>query len=287
MKNIPIANSKEYIIGLTHSKREFVNNLRWRVVFYLNPTKHQTSKQTFGLKSTKRCEAVPELKEFEDKLFENVKNIKFKKVSNSFQNKLRADINTIKNEPKLLMKADKTTNYYKVDSVKSEQMIEKEVNKRYKIATPKVLNEIKSEAISLATELGVEDRIFATSQNPAYNTLKDHKEDFSNNPKCRQINPCKPELGKVSKYRLDEIISEVRTKSGLAQWQNTQPFLTWLYSQEDLDKSSFYQLDICEFHHNITKALIPKAIAHAEKYIHISEEEEKANTSYFKIPFIP
>ena len=83
------------------------------------------------------------------------------------------------------MKADKTTNYYKVDSVKSEEMIEKEVNQRYKKTTPKVLEEIKSEAISLATELGVEDRIFATSKNPAYNTLKDHKEDFSTNPKCR------------------------------------------------------------------------------------------------------
>ena len=150
------------------------------------------------------------------------------------------------------MKADKTTNYYKVDSVKSEEMIEKEVNKRYKKATPKVLEEIKSEAISLATELGVEDRIFATSKNPAYNTLKDHKEDFSTNPKCRQINPCKPELGKVSKYRLDEIINEVREKSGLAQWQNTQQFLAWVYSQEDLDKSSFYQFNICEFYPNIT-----------------------------------
>ena len=92
---------------------------------------------------------------------------------------------------------------------KSEEFIVKEVNKRYKKATPKVLDDIKSEAISLATELGVEDRIFATSKNQAYNTLKDHKEGFANSPKCRQINPCKPELGKVSKHRLDEIIDEV------------------------------------------------------------------------------
>ena len=130
-----------------------------------------------------------------------IKNVEFKNVSNTFQNKLRSDINKIKSEPKVFMKADKTTNYYKVDATICEEMIEKEVNKGYKKATDKILGEIKKEAISLATELGVEDRIFATSENQAYNTIKDHKDDFRNNPKCRQINPCKPGLGKVIKHR--------------------------------------------------------------------------------------
>ena len=75
----------------------------------------------------------------------------------------------------------------------------------YKKATDKILNEIKEETISLATELGVEDKIFAISENQAYNKIKDHKDDFRNSPKCRQMNPCKPELGKVSKHRLDKI----------------------------------------------------------------------------------
>ena len=72
MKNIPIANTKEYIIGLTHSTRELVNNLRWKVLFYLNPSKSQDTKQYFGLKSTNRLEPIKKLKEFEDKLHEIV-----------------------------------------------------------------------------------------------------------------------------------------------------------------------------------------------------------------------
>ena len=80
MKNIPIASRKEYIVELTHSTREFVNNLRWRVLHYLNPSKKQGNKQTYGLKSTKRCEPVPELQELEEKLYDMVKNIKFKEV---------------------------------------------------------------------------------------------------------------------------------------------------------------------------------------------------------------
>ena len=125
MKNIPIASRKEYIVELTHSTREFVNNSRWRVLHYLNPSKKQGNKQTYGLKSTKRCEPVPELQELEEKLYDMVKNIKFKEVSNRFQDKLNEDISKIETEPKVFMKADKTTNYYKVEVKKSEEMVER------------------------------------------------------------------------------------------------------------------------------------------------------------------
>ena len=201
------------------------------------------NKRAYGLKSTNRCEPVPELAEFEDKLFEMTKNVKFREVSNTFQNQLRSDIKKMKKEPKIFMKADKTTNYYKVEIDKSEEMIEKEVHKDYKKATPKLVEEIRTEAVSLATELGVEDRIFTTSKNETYNTIKDHKEDFRNNPKCRQVNPCKPDLGKVSKCRLEEIAEIVAVKSGLTQFKNTQGFLSWYNNLSDKSKGSFYQLD--------------------------------------------
>ena len=111
------------------------------------------------------------------------------------------------------MKADKTTNYYKVEVNQSEDLVEKEITKEYKKAPAKLVAEIKAEAVSLATELGVEDIIFATQENQAFNTIKDHKKDFRNQPQCRQINPCKPELGKVSKHRLDEILEAVEKQS--------------------------------------------------------------------------
>ena len=39
----------------------------------------------------------------------------------------------------------------------------------------------------------------------SYITLKDHKEDFQNNPKVRLINPAKLEIGKVANVILQEI----------------------------------------------------------------------------------
>ena len=51
----------------------------------------------------------------------------------------------------------------------------------------------------IAERLGLSDRINETVKKEAFVTLKDHKANFRNKPSCRIINPCKSELGKVSK----------------------------------------------------------------------------------------
>ena len=48
------------------------------------------------------------MKDFEDKLYDLAKNIKFKDVTNSFQTKLNKDIRNIQNEPRVFCPADKT-----------------------------------------------------------------------------------------------------------------------------------------------------------------------------------
>ena len=49
------------------------------------------------------------------------------------------------------------------------------------------------------------------SKAKAFISLKDHKPDFENHPKCRLINPAKSQLGKVSKAILDKINNIIRT----------------------------------------------------------------------------
>ena len=41
-------------------------------------------------------------------------------------------------------------------------------------------------------------------------TLKDHEENFKNNPSCRLINPAKSEIGIVSKEYIDSINKVIR-----------------------------------------------------------------------------
>ena len=46
------------------------------------------------------------------------------------------------------------------------------------------------------------------SDQNAFITLKDHKENFRNSTKCKLINPSKSEVGLISKKYLSNIISE-------------------------------------------------------------------------------
>ena len=45
----------------------------------------------------------------------------------------------------------------------------------------------------------------------AFISLKDHKENFQNNPKCRLINPAKSDSGKISKPILDKLSTKLRS----------------------------------------------------------------------------
>ena len=47
-------------------------------------------------------------------------------------------------------------------------------------------------------------------ENNCFISLKDHKENFQNNPTVRLINPAKNELGKISKVILDKINKNIR-----------------------------------------------------------------------------
>ena len=70
-------------------------------------------KETFGFTSTKPTPSHPDLKEFENRMADLIKNVKFKKDTNEFQDKLKNGVLDIKAEPKVFIAAEKTNNYYK------------------------------------------------------------------------------------------------------------------------------------------------------------------------------
>ena len=89
MKNIPIPPKKEYMLELIHSIREFVNRVKWRSHFFLNPQETPEKRETFGFRSSKAPPHIPELKTLEDNLYTLVKEIEFRDHFDNFQNKLR------------------------------------------------------------------------------------------------------------------------------------------------------------------------------------------------------
>ena len=193
VKNIPLCSEKQYIKALINKTENFVQNLRWRTFFFLLPDLENSTKETYGFNSTKSPPFIPELKEFENGLALLIENIKFRKFDNEFQKVLRSDLIKIKREKKLLIPADKTSNYYKLSSEQYESLITKGIQKEYKKTNEKIVWQINAEDKQIAEKLELSDRIDVTAKREAFITLEDHKENFRNKPTCRLINPCKPE----------------------------------------------------------------------------------------------
>ena len=106
-----------------------------------------------------------------------------------------------------------------------------------------------------------------------YITLKDHKEDFLTNTKCRLINPAKSEIGKVSKEIIANINSAVKKASNVNQWINTVNVIEWFKRIEDKSNCIFVQFDIEEFYPSISKDLFLKSINYAKQFTSISQKD--------------
>ena len=115
--------------------------------------------------------------------------------------------------------------------------------------------------------------MFKTCERESFISLKDHKENFLNNPKCRLLNPTKCELGKVSKQILSRIVSTIRKKTGYKQWKNVYSVIEWFKKLENKKNLSLILFDVVNYYPSITIELLEKALNWAKKYTVISDEE--------------
>ena len=115
-----------------------------------------------------------------------------------------------------------------------------------------------------------------TAPVPAYVTLKDHKPNFNNNPSCRLINPSKIEIGKISKQILSRVVNDIKEKTQLKLWKNTDSVINWFDNLENKESLSFIQFDICDYYGSVTKKLFQDAVNWVKQYSNISEKEENA-----------
>ena len=127
-----------------------------------------------------------------------MKNLEYEYRTNPFQQKLRDEQNKIKDEPKLIVAADKTSNFYKVDTKDYQELVNINVQKEYKKEKLQNVQKVNRAHKKIVKKLGLQDRVFKTCERECFVTLKDHKENFQNNPKCRLLNPAKCEVGKIS-----------------------------------------------------------------------------------------
>ena len=170
---------------------------------------------------------------FEDKFITMISKLKYGNRSTlpQYHKDLLEEVKKIKPEPKVLVPADKTSNYYKVDKFQYISMRGKAVHKDYKLAKANLEEKIAKDHKSLAKDLELEDRLEIAAKSESFITIKDHK-NFWNNPSTGLINPCKQEIGIVSKKILDRIVQEVWTATQYNQWVSTTDVVKWFISIE-------------------------------------------------------
>ena len=107
----------------------------------------------------------------------------------------------------------------------------------------------------------------------AFISLKDHKENFENNPKCRLINPAKSDSGTISKLILDKVNTHLRTILNVNQWRNTQNAIEWFGNIEQKSMHSFISFDVVYFYPSISENLLDQALSWASSLADISHED--------------
>ena len=113
------------------------------------------------------------------------------------------EVQCLNSSPDIFIFADKSRNIYETSLNTNNELLHDNITKTYKRGSEDFIDEIDSELKEISNRLGIGDRIERMKKREAFISLKDHKENFENNPKCRLIKPAKSESGKLSKVILD------------------------------------------------------------------------------------
>jgi hypothetical protein len=250
-----------------------ISRMRWKAHFFINGT-NSCEQYYYGLRSRNPPPPIKEMKNFEDDVVRMIENIRFRKVNDQFLSKLDNDLRKIKKSPNVIIFADKTRNVYESSPENHDKILKDNITKTYKIGDESITDDINCELKGIAEDLGICNKIDIMAKCKAFVTVKDHKENFEQNPKYRLINPAKSELGKVSKVILDDINDKIRAKIGVNQWKNSQSVIEWFMCIENKERHSFLSFDIAEFYPSITKDLLDKAIDWAKNITHIPDQHK-------------
>jgi hypothetical protein len=211
------------------------------------------------------------LKPFEDDLIKLIENVKSLRSKDQFQTSLANDLKKINSSPNIFIFADKTRNIYETSLNAYNELLHDNITKTYKHGSEDFIDEIDSELKEISSRLRIVDRIERMKKREAFISLKDHKENFENNQKCRLINPAKSESGKLSKFILDKNNSNLRQKLDSNQWRSTQQVISWFGNINDKDRHSFISFYIVDFYPSISEKLLNEALARASDLATITE----------------
>ena len=184
---------------------------------------------------------------------------------------MKNDIKNINPSKDINVAADKTRNMSKMSYKKYDKLVDNSITQNYRKAEDNISNTTVTECQNLSRNLKIENHLPSTKPNPAFITIKDHKENCTNNTKCRLINPTKSRIFKVSKKIVKMNIS-IRCKADVNQWRSTKEAIRWFNNLENKKHIIFSTFDIVDFYPSITDYLLIRTLKWAQKYHSIAEQ---------------
>ena len=267
VKNIPLSNKAAYQKALIGQTESFLRRLRWKVFHFLsNSEENGDGKANFGFPTSSAPPKNQILYNFENDMYEMIRTVEFEPVRTSFQRQLSEDLKSIKNSDKVYVPADKTRNMYGITPQEYDKLLKENVTKTYKKTNAGLVNQVNSEASKITEKLKIEDRVQCIAKNEAFITIKDHKPNFPNAVACRLLNPCKSEVGKISKSYLEKINNEIRRNTGVNQWRSNQAVLDWFNAIPNKKESRFIKFDIVSFYPTISRNVLLEALDFAKTF---------------------
>ena len=276
LKNIPLHSEKTYRKWLIEKVESVIRRMRWKAFFFLYSAEEEASDSAkYGFKSKKTPPQIEELKRFEEDLATMIENIKFRRVDNPFQAKLKDDIKSVTTSDDIIVRADKTKHVYRMSQNKYSKLLRDNVTKNYKLASTTAFTDVYLEAKRIAVKLDLADRMETMAEAEAFITLKDHKDRFENDLPCRLINPAKSEVGIISKAILDRIVHAVRKATSVNLWDNTSSVIDWFMAIRQKKNCTFVSFDVVDFYPSITETLLKRALTFASEFVEITDDEEE------------
>ena len=164
---------------------------------------------------------------------------------------------------------------YKVDIKDYDKLLTNSITKTYKKADIHIKHSVNNSGKEIIQDHYIAERITINGENNCFITLKDHKDNFANNPTTRLINPAKNELGRISKTIIENINYNLRTRFNLNQWKSTGDVIDWFKNINEKNEHTFMMFDVKDFYPSISEKLLKNAMKFAEKTLQISRKDKE------------
>jgi len=124
-------------------------------------------------------------------------------------------------------------------------------------------------------EPGLETRVEVFTQADAFATVKDQKPSFPSKVEVRVLNPAKPQLGRITKEKLQDINSQLRCITKFNQLQSTKDAISWFNGLKYKKQRYFLIFDVTKFYPSISESILKKSFTWARTLVKISKPDEE------------